>query len=385
MAGLSADNPLRNVFNPQNVEALANRLKQAWPAFDKAQFILSCLEAWQELSFSHRSKRICATLEAQLPKDFESAARLLIDCLGPELANDALASLDSFIVMPQCLFITRNGHNHFGLSLEALYQMTKRFSAEGDLRVLLGWNYQVCMAALDRWTQDPNAHVRRLVSEGTRPRLPLAARIQKFVDDPLPVLGLLEKLKADPSLYVRRSVANNLNDIAKDHPDLACATLVRWAAEASSDTQWLVRHAARTLIKRGHPSALILMGFSPQSSFVASDLSLSPSTVAIGDSATISMKLSNIDDHDARYSIDYQIVKASETSRTTVDKAKVFKGKALSLHMADSTVFVKAHSFRNTAGRRYKEGNYSLRVLVNGKLAAQCLVSLVSAVILGQT
>jgi 3-methyladenine DNA glycosylase AlkC len=163
--------------------------------------------------------------------------------------------------MSLCAFVAEYGLAHRDLSLRALKEMTKRFSAEFAIRPFLDREPAAVVAVLADWALDPHPQVRRLVSEGTRPRLPWGMRLPKFVADPRPVLTLLELLKEDPELFVRRSVANNLNDIAKDNPDLVVATLRRWKASRSPETKWLVKHALRTLIKQGHPDALGLLGY----------------------------------------------------------------------------------------------------------------------------
>ena len=131
---------------------------------------------------------------------------------------------------------------------------------------------------LAEWAEDKNCHVRRLVSEGTRPRLPLAPRLTQFIKDPRPVLRLLDKLKADPEQMMRRSVANNLNDIAKDNPDLVVKTFKGWQRTQNKGTQWIVSHASRTLVKEGHEDILALLGYSPNIAIRVERLQLNKTT-----------------------------------------------------------------------------------------------------------
>jgi 3-methyladenine DNA glycosylase AlkC len=168
-------------------------------------------------------------LWAYLPKDFPQAVQILLDSLGPEISQCEISGFDGFIVMPQNDFVAKYGLEHFDISMQALYEMTKRFTAEGAIRAFIQTYPDQTLAVLRQWAQDPNCHVRRLVSEGTRPRLPLAPRLAQFVRDPRPVLALLELFNTDSELMVRRSVANNLNDIAKDHPDLVVEIFRAWA------------------------------------------------------------------------------------------------------------------------------------------------------------
>ena len=145
--------------------------------------------------------------------------------------------------------------------MQAQHELTQRFTAEFSIRPFIERHPEATLARLAQWTQDPSPHVRRLVSEGTRPRLPWASRLRDFQRDPAPVLALLERLKDDPELYVRRSVANNLNDIGKDHPDLLADVARRWLQNASPERRWIVRHALRSAIKRAEPGALSALGY----------------------------------------------------------------------------------------------------------------------------
>jgi 3-methyladenine DNA glycosylase AlkC len=224
---------LRDVFNGAAVEQLAHNIARAWPAFDRVAFASTINSQLEMLSFGGRNALIRDTLRAYLPQEFPQALRILLDALGPEIPHCEVTGVEGFMVMPQNDFVAAYGLEHLDLSLRALYELTKRFTAEGAIRAFLQAYPEQTLARLAEWAADPNCHVRRLVSEGTRPRLPLAPRLPAFVKDPRPMLALLERLKADPVLMVRRSVANNLNDIAKDHPDLVVETLLRWKQAAS--------------------------------------------------------------------------------------------------------------------------------------------------------
>jgi 3-methyladenine DNA glycosylase AlkC len=162
--------------------------------------------------------------------------------------------------MPLTHYVGRNGLKHFDLSMMLLKEMTKRSSSEFDIRYFLLDSPLRAISILQEWTQDPNQHVRRLVSEGTRPRLPWAMRLPVFIEDPSPLIPLLDALKDDEEEYVRRSVSNNLNDIAKDHPDVVAGIARQWLKGASKNRQRLVRHACRTLIKQGHKETLAALG-----------------------------------------------------------------------------------------------------------------------------
>jgi 3-methyladenine DNA glycosylase AlkC len=174
--------------------------------------------------------------------------------------------LGVFFYLPHVSFVAayglelsgNGGRDPFEASMHAQHELTRRFTAELSLRVFLRQEQQRTLDRLRQWTRDPDPHVRRLCSEGSRPRLPWAERIPAFVTDPRPTLPLLEALKDDPDLYVRRSVANHLGDIAKDHPELAFEICARWVAGASEERKWLIRHAVRHPAKHGVKAALRL-------------------------------------------------------------------------------------------------------------------------------
>ena len=234
-AALGPGNLLKDAFRPRVIEAWARRLQGLDPSFDQPSFLKAVFQGWDDLSFGARSVRIADALERHLPPDFPTAASLLVQALDEPLGPEELAPLDRFYVMAQGAWVARRGRREadFDTTAAALRALTRRFSAEGDLRVLFDIDPVRALDLLQAWTADPDPHVRRLVSEGTRPRLPMAPRWRRFENDPEPILELLEGLKDDPSLYVRRSVANHLNDGAKDHPDRIAALLERWSEGAT--------------------------------------------------------------------------------------------------------------------------------------------------------
>jgi 3-methyladenine DNA glycosylase AlkC len=224
------------------------------------------------------------------------------------------------------------------------------------------------LAILAEWAEDENPHVRRLVSEGTRPRLPWTMQLKPFIEDPRPILPLLEKLKTDPELMVRRSVANNLNDIVKDNPDIVVETLSRWKKIEDEGTQWLIRHAARTLVKQGNKDILTTLGYSPKIDIVVSKIKLDKPTVKMGGELNFSFEIKSTSKQPQTLSIDYVIhhVKANGT-RTP----KVFKLTRKALEPGQAINLSKAHSFRPISTRKYYAGKHVLEIQVNGTIYAK--------------
>ena len=191
--------------------------------------------------------------------------------------------METLFYLPFVFFVADHGLECFETSMRAQYELTKRFTAEFSIRAFIERYPNETLKRLAEWAHDPNMHVRRLVSEGTRPRLPWASRLRGFQEDPSPVLELLEVLKDDPEEYVRRSVANNLNDISKDHPELVVEVTRRWWLDASEDRRRLVRHALRTLVKAGNTEALAVLGYDAISAIEVRAVTCTPDVIEIGE------------------------------------------------------------------------------------------------------
>lgn len=257
---------LADLLGPEAIECLAHNISLAHPKFDAKSFRQSAAQGLQPLSILQRGQHLAQALRAHLPERYEDSVRILIRSLTPPLSRTNDFGLRGFFYLPHVSFVANFGldpeHNAgrdpFEISMTAQYEITRRFSAEFSMRpFLIRWPERT-LARLLEWTRDPDPHVRRLCSEGSRPRLPWAMRIPSFVKDPRPVLPILEALKDDTDLYVRRSVANHLGDIAKDHPDLAFEICGRWLKGASAERKWLIRHAVRHPPRKGLKAALQL-------------------------------------------------------------------------------------------------------------------------------
>ncbi|MDX1414911.1 MAG: hypothetical protein R3293_12020 [Candidatus Promineifilaceae bacterium] len=355
---------LREVFNPNLVDRLSRKIFAAWPKFKREAFVSAVVPQIAPLSFGDRSSLIADALRRYLPQDYEAAVAVLIAALGSEPTGDALDGNEGFEIMPQCLFVSRYGLDHFDVSMNALYEMTKRFTAEGDIRPFIQKYPQKTMDFLHQLTQDPSPFARRLASEGTRPRLPLAPRLPEFQKDPAPVIEILEKLKLDPNLMVRRSVANNLNDIAKDNPDIVVATLKRWRTIDTPEMDWLIAHALRTLLKQGHAGALRLQGYEPEARVVVSELQLSRTKIKVGEDLTFSFRVTSQEERPCALMIDYVIHYMKANGKT---KPKVFKAVKKTLEPGQAITINKTRSFARINTRPYYPGLHSLEIQINGK------------------
>ena len=252
--------PLKHLLGPEAVACLARNIALVYPEFDGDAFVHSAVDGLEPLGLMERGRKLAAVLRDFLPGSYPAAIEILIASLTPPLSDTEDLGLEVLFYLPHVIFVADYGLDaeDFEVSMRAQYELTRRFSAEFSIRPFLIQYQDRTLARLAEWLSDPDPHVRRLCSEGTRPRLPWARRIPAFVADPRPVLPLLEALKDDPVLYVRRSVANHIGDIAKDHPALAFEICERWLEGASGERKWLIRHALRHPAKKGNEIALRL-------------------------------------------------------------------------------------------------------------------------------
>jgi 3-methyladenine DNA glycosylase AlkC len=249
--------------------------------------------------------------------------------------------------------------------MRAQYELTQRFTAEYSIRGFLERYPERTLDRLRDWAGDSNVHVRRLVSEGTRPRLPWAPRLRAFQDDPQPVLQLLELLKDDPGLYVRRSVANNLNDIGKDNPTALIETCRQWLSGATAERTWLIRHALRSAVKRGEPAALEVLGFVPATGVEVRDIHIAPAVASIGESVTFTVELGNEGSAAQQLLVDLRVHFVKANGRPS---PKVFVLKELEVEPGGSARLTKTISLAQHTTRTHYPGKHRVEVVVNGRV-----------------
>lgn len=257
---------LGDLLDREAIDCLAHNIGLVHPKFDGESFQRAALEGLKPLAILPRGQHLARTLRVHLPERYSDAIEILVRSLTPPMTDTDDLGLGGFFYLPHVSFVAtygldaehNGGRDPFEVSMQAQYEITRRFTAEFSMRpFLIKWPERT-LARLLEWTQDPDPHVRRLCSEGSRPRLPWAMRIPAFIKDPRPVLPILETLKDDTDLYVRRSVANHVGDIAKDHPPLAFEICERWLAGAAAERKWMIRHAVRHPAKKGVKEALRL-------------------------------------------------------------------------------------------------------------------------------
>ncbi|MEO1086988.1 MAG: DNA alkylation repair protein, partial [Acidobacteriota bacterium] len=336
------------------------------------------------LELKDRVRRTILGLRVALPQDYLAALEIILRAARDWKPLERDDGLGGFGAWPLIDFVGEYGvtadagaPDPFDASMEALRAITSLWSAEFAIRPFLIADPDRAFGHLNGWLDDPDHHVRRLISEGTRTRLPWGQRLPGVIDDPSPVFKLLESLRWDESEYVRRSVANNLNDLSKDHPKRVVERCRRWwdeattadvDADASRNRRRLVRHALRTLIKAGDPGALEVLGYRADAEVAVEGLRLDSPKVRLGDALTFSFDLVSTGDRPEPVVVDYALHMTKSAGHRT---AKVFKLKNLELPAGGRVEIKKRHPFKKVTVRTYHPGRYALEILINGASRAQ--------------
>lgn len=368
----------KHLIHHGTIEHAARHLQRAWPGFPARAFKRQASAGLDALEMKARAMQIADALQAHLPADFDHAATVVEASLAPPIEPEAPASADSgdaglagWVVWSLGEWVARQAAAdaaRLPRALQCLHALTRRFSAEFAIRPLLRDHPETVLATLMTWTADPSAHVRRLASEGSRPRLPWGLRLQALVDDPRPTLPLLLALQDDPSEYVQRSVANHLNDIAKDHPGLVADWLHAHLPDASVERRALLRHASRTLIKQGDPRVLQAWGVGGGLQGRAT-LNLVPTApLTLGQTLQLDVTLHSSSRQPQALVVDYAVHHVKANGSTS---PKVFKGWTLTLNPGETRTLLKQHAVRPITTRRYHPGWHRLTLQVNGQTVAE--------------
>ena len=358
--------PLKSFFSVTLVRSLAADIVRVWPSFPSQAFIRDGTAGIEKLELLDRGKLIARALGAYLPQDYGEAIDILLRSLGPEHDTDELAGVGMapFSYLPHVLFVAERGLDDFDLSMHAQYELTKRFTAEFSVRAFIAKDPERTFAVLLGWTTDANAHVRRLVSEGTRLRLPWARRVAWLDANPERILELLELLKDNPSTSVRRSVANNLNDLGKVHSQQLIATCAAWLESASAERRALVAHALRSAVKRGDFDALRLLGYGEKSYVSVEDVRFEPSRVKIGGRVSMTFVLRSEARKSQNLLIDLAVRFVKANGRAV---PKVFKLKKANLPPGGQLELRKTVSMAAHSTRTPYPGTHVVDVVVNGR------------------
>ncbi|WP_395740505.1 DNA alkylation repair protein [Prosthecobacter sp.] len=349
---------LKEWFDAARYRAIAKELASIAPKFDTAAFLKSALDGLEARTLMQRVHQCAVAVNAALPGTYQQKVRAL-QKLAPRIGHE-------FVTIFLGDFVATFGLHDFDFSMEALRFFTVFGSAEFAVRPFIVADQTRALKTMHAWTSDPDEKVRRLASEGSRPRLPWGMRLTALVRDPAPTAVILEALKDDDSLFVRRSVANHLNDITKDHHDYVLQRLEGWDLEREH-LRWIAKHACRTLIKRGHPRALKLFGFGKKAE-VTAKLTASPARLKLGERLTLAAALTSTSSKTQRLAIDYVVhyVKASGGSAE-----KVFKWTELDLPARAEIELVKSQIVKDFTTRKHYSGRHRVELQINGQRVAE--------------
>lgn len=355
-----------HLFNQDRVQYLASLFAASGHTFDIDGFTNAVMKRLSALELKQRIVHIAECLEDYLPQDFSLACQYIMAALPPPLdPTKRDDDFGDFIFAPLGEYVVRNGlaAKQVARSLRTLHAITQRFSMEDAIRYFIDAHPEKTLAALSKWKTDDNYHVRRLVSEGTRPRLPWSARLSIDVTRPIEFLDVLH---ADPTRYVTRSVANHLNDITKMHPQLVLDTLGRWkeqGRQSPTELQWLIRHALRTLVKQGDSNTLRFLGFSSRPAITVSNFELASASVRAGEALEFSFEITATKTEPLI--VDYVIEFLKSNG---VLSPKVHKIKQLEIAKGETCKVTKRHPFRaNASTFTLYPGIHYLAIQINGQ------------------
>ena len=356
---------LKQFFSPSLARRLADSLASVHEPLDVEAFVRDATRGLGPLALLDRARLFSRALAKHLPRDYPDALSVLQASLGPEHATDELegVGMAPFFYMPHLMFVAEHGLAHFDASMAAQHALTKRFTAEFSIRSFLEHDPERTLKTLKRWTRDPDAHVRRLVSEGTRPRLPWGKRVRFLDENPERLLELLERLKDDPSTMVRRSVANHLNDLGKARPDLLFATCQRWLDGATPERAALVKHALRSAVKRGEAGALGLLGHGASPKVDVADARCEPRAAKIGETVRVTFVLVSRAKKPQSLMVDL-VVHFMKARGSTSEK--VFKVSQVTLDAGERVELTKVISLAVHTTRKPSAGRHVVELAING-------------------
>jgi 3-methyladenine DNA glycosylase AlkC len=348
---------LKEIYHEGYIADLASAIKRVYPAFDERGFPASVFdESWEARELKERMRQITLTLHETLPADYRAAVGILRQ-VASTLGDYAFQNLTFSD------YVAVYGLDDWETSIPALEQFTRQVSAEFAVRPFIVRCQDRMMIQMLEWARSDDPHLRRLASEGCRPRLPWGIGLPALQADPSPILPILEILKEDESESVRRSVANNLNDISKDNPDLVLEVLKRWQAEDTDEIRWIAGHALRTLVKAGHPEAFELLGYPTDPTIAVRNLTVEPTVIPMGGKVALSFDVASLSDEPQKLMVDYVVHLMRANGKQT---PKVFKLTKRTIQPRETLRVFKNVSFRPVTTRRYYPGEHAIEPQING-------------------
>lgn len=356
-----SESAFKNWINESVVQTIANEIAKNHKAFDKKSFEKVSNEL-SSLELKARVLLITKQLKSHLPADYLKSLKIIQGAINSN-------KITGFSLWPFSEFIGQYGLDHFDESMQAMYNLTQNFTSEFCVRPFLIKDHQKVLSYFKKWSADENVHVRRWVSEGSRPLLPWGLRIERFKKDPSYTLPLLNALKFDEELYVRKSVANHLNDISKHHPRVVIETLRNWEKKCPKEhlekLNWIKRHSLRTLIKKGNPDALKLMGVGGPAKVKVSKIRIKQPNLKIGDTLEFNFDIQSTSTKRQKIVVDYAIYFIKKNGSSA---PKVFKLKTFEIPSKEKVKINKRHSLKKITTMVYNSGVHKLALQINGKV-----------------
>ncbi|MDF2191848.1 DNA alkylation repair protein [Paraflavitalea sp. CAU 1676] len=353
--------PFKNLYNDTFFNGLTSVLSKTLKDFDKKQFLKKIYDKdWEARELKQRMKHIAETLHGFMPANYDIAVKQLykiIDALRKEGKNGALEHM----IFTE--YVEKYGIDHYDTSMEAIEFITQFISCEFAIRPFIIRYQAKAMKQMLKWSKHESFHVRRLSSEGCRPRLPWAMALPALKKDPSTILPILENLKDDPAEFVRKSVANNLNDIAKDNVDIVLDLVKRWQGK-SPRTDWIIKHGSRTLLRKANPQAMKLFGLAVADKVVVDKLKITDKSIGIGSTLLFAFELTNKGDQPIKLRVEYGIDYVKSGGKAS---RKLFKITENIYQPHKTVAFKRAQSFRNLTTRKHYAGVHTLSVVINGQ------------------
>ena len=354
--------PFKELVNGEVVENLSNNLKSLHSSFDEQSFKSFILEKLPELELKQRISLVVQALHQNLSGDYAEDIHIL-----DKLAERVYGNKPDITALCLPEYVSTFGLEHFDFSMEALERYTVYCSSEFAVRDFIILDQERAFEFINKWKFSKNHHVRRLASEGSRPRLPWGKKLHSLVKDPEPLRQILEHLNQDDSEYVRKSVANCLNDISKDNPEWMLDLVESWD-NSNALTAWIIKHGARGLIKQGYPRVFSLFGFTADPKLELGEIALSAEKIKIGDELEFYFMVNNLEEKEVKLAVDFKVYYIKKTGKSL---PKVFKLKELVIPKGTSEKIRKKHSFKDVSIRKHYPGIHKIEVVVNGKAVAE--------------
>lgn len=358
--------PLKNIYNRSFLEELCEAVKSVDSTFNKKVFLsFFFTPQWDAMELKDRMKHISTSLEKCLKGSYAEHVTSLLKMIDWFKQQPDKVNGFEYMFFPD--FLEQFGQDEPNLSLDAMEAVTQFTSCEFAIRPFIIQNQDDVMKRMLKWSTHKHENVRRFSSEGCRPRLPWAMALPELKKDPSPILPILENLKDDASEFVRKSVANNLNDISKDHPEVVVGIAEKWLGK-SKNTDWIVKHGCRTLLRKAHPKVLELFNMSTETNCEVSELKIEEPAIKLGEDLYFSFSLENKGKETATYRVEFGIyyVKANGSQ-----SRKLFKITENQYDPNRAVPFTRKHGFKDLSTRKHYAGLHKLVIVINGNEEAE--------------